>query len=122
LADAGSGAEVAEAAAMNRERRPRPAGDGEHFADDDEVISARVHRVYLAVEAAERLGEVWRLWLVVPVALDVELLERAARKVEREIELVVREDVHRERGAAGEGRRGAAATREAPEEGRRAPR
>jgi len=45
LADATIGAEVAEPATVKRERRPRSVGDMEHFADDDEVITARVHRV-----------------------------------------------------------------------------
>jgi len=40
------------------------------------------------------------LRLVAPVVLGIELISRPAREVERQIELVVREDMHRERRTA----------------------
>jgi len=118
LADAAIGAEVAETSGVKRERCSGSTLDPKHLADDDEVISARVYRVHLAVEAAECVLQVWRLRPVVPVAVDFELVVRAASKAEREIELVVREDMHREGRRVGEGRRCAAAARQAPQEQR----
>lgn len=79
------------------------------------MVTAGQHRVYPAVQAAQRTRHLWRLWIGTPVDVDLELLAATAGKVQREIALPVAKHMDRERRSGSERRKARALIGETPQ-------
>src|SRR5215469_3538109 len=118
LAHATVGREVAETPGVESERRARSADESDHFANDDEVVSATMYGVHPAIEPAQRAGQVGGM-RAAPVSVAREFFVRAARELQRQLELMVSEYVHGERRAVRERGCCAAARCQTPQQQRR---
>jgi hypothetical protein len=89
--------------------------EGNDFPEYEPMVTARLHGVHPAVQAAQRTRQWWRFRIVPPVRVDVELLATTACEVRGEIALLVAKHMHRERRSWSECRQARALIGETPQ-------
>ena len=100
---------------MKDERHSFTPLEGHNLSDDEPMVTGGLHRVHPAVQATQCTRHLWRLRIVTPVRVDVELLATTAGEVQGEIALLVAKHMNRERRSWSECRQARALIGETPE-------